>query len=89
MAPKVKVLESNDLGHGVFYEVRPAAKGNPTVQVIVDGERLPAFRRRPDSSAQEQVRPSCSMLWMRWQNRELRHRSKCHRSRRRSWYQAV
>ena len=56
MAPKVKVLESNDLGHGVFYEVRPAAKGNPTVQVIVDGERLPAFRRRPDSSAQEQVR---------------------------------
>lgn len=55
MAPKVKVLEPDDLGHGVCYEVRPAAKGNPTVHVIVDGERLPAFRRKPDQLAAEQV----------------------------------
>ena len=56
MAPKVKVLETGNLGHGVTFEVRPASKGNPTVHVTVHGERLPAFRRKPTSSAEQQVR---------------------------------
>ena len=38
------------------FEVRPASKGNPTVHVTVHGERLPAFRRKPTSSAEQQVR---------------------------------
>ena len=56
MPPKAKVLESGDLGHGITYEVRPASKGSPTVHVVIDGERLPAFRRKSDSSVEEQIR---------------------------------
>jgi hypothetical protein len=56
MPPKPKVIDSGDLGHGITYEVRPASKGSPTVHVVVDGERLPAFRRKSDASAEEQVR---------------------------------
>jgi len=56
MPPKVKVIESGDLGHGVTFEVRPASKGSPTVHVVVDGQRLPAFRLKPDASSESQVR---------------------------------
>ena len=56
MPPKPKVIESGDLGHGITYEVRPASKGSPTVHVVIDGERLPAFRRKSDFSVEAQVR---------------------------------
>ena len=56
MPPKDKVSERGDLGHGITFEVRPAAKGNPTIHVIVGGQRLSTFRKKPDSSAEAQVR---------------------------------
>jgi hypothetical protein len=43
MPPKPKVIERGDLGLGITYEVRPAAKGSPTVHVVIDGQRLPPF----------------------------------------------
>ena len=56
MAPKSKVSETGDIGHGVTFEVRPAKAGKPTVHVVIDGSRLPAFRLKDGSSATEQVR---------------------------------
>ena len=58
MPPKAKVIEARDLGRGVTFEVRPAIKGSPcpTVHVIVDNERLPAFCLKEGSSAEAQVR---------------------------------
>ena len=56
MAPKSKVSETGDVGHGVTFEVRPAKAGKPTVHVVIDGSRLPAFRLKDGSSATEQVR---------------------------------
>ena len=56
MAPKSKVSETGDIGHGVTFEVRPAKAGKPTVHVVIDGSRLPAFRLKGGSSATEQVR---------------------------------
>jgi hypothetical protein len=56
MPPKPKVIERGDLGLGITYEVRPAAKGSPTVHVVIDGQRLPPFRQKADSSVEVQVR---------------------------------
>ena len=56
MAPKSKVSETGDIGHGVTFDVRPAKAGKPTVHAVIDGSRLPAFRLKDGSSATEQVR---------------------------------
>ena len=56
MPPRAKEIEARDLGRGVTFEVRPAKKGSATVHVIVDDERLPAFRLKEGSSAEAQVR---------------------------------
>eukprot|EP00966_Prymnesium_polylepis_P290003 6698924-Prymnesium_polylepis.1 len=57
MPPKATaVVEKGHLGRGVTFEVRPASKGSPTVHVVVNGRRLPAFRRKAGSTAEEQVR---------------------------------
>ena len=56
MAPKSKVSETGDIGHGVTFDVRPAKAGKPTVHAVINGSRLPAFRLKDGSSATEQVR---------------------------------